>query len=216
MRIGIIGGTGGLGAGLADRLLRHGHSVLIGSRDAAKAEAVAAELRAANPDGTVQGADNATVAREGEIVAITVPYASHLDTLRMVADELCGKILIDATVCLQPPKVGTVQIPAEGSACVQAQRFLGERVKVIAALQNISAGHLAGDDQIQCDVLVCGDDREAKDTVLGLIGTIGLDAWDAGPIENSVAVEAMTSVLISINRRHKLSGAGVRIRAAHG
>jgi len=215
--IAIVGGTGGLGGALADRLARHGHEIIIGSRDAAKAELAAEALRKAIPDAAdrIAGTDNVSAARRGGTVVLTIPYGSHTQTLREIEPVLAGKILIDTTVCLNPPKVGTVQIPAEGSACVQAQALLGPDVRVVAAFQNISALHLAGNEQLNCDVLVCADDVDARREVVALVDTLGLKAWHAGPIANSVGVEAMTSILISINRGHKVSGAGVRILPAH-
>lgn len=215
-KIAIVGGTGGLGGALAERLARHGISVIIGSRDPSKAETAARALLDRIPNARIAAMSNEAAARAGDVIAVTVPYSSHTETLQGIAGALSGKILIDATVCLNPPKVGTVAIPAEGSACVQAQRMLGDKVRVVAAFQNISAAHLGGEEDLNCDVLVCADDPEALRSVADLVETIGLKAWEAGPIANAVGVEAMTSILISINRRHKIKGAGVRIMAAHG
>jgi 8-hydroxy-5-deazaflavin:NADPH oxidoreductase len=211
-RIGILGGTGAQGTGLALRLSAADHDVTIGSRDAAKARKTAAELatRIAKP---VKGADNRSACGDAEIVFLTVPYAAQRATVEEVLAELAGKILVDTTVPLQPPKVGVVQLPDGRSAVAAIQERVGKSVRVISAFQNVSAQHL-GDlaHAVDCDVLVCGDDREACETVIALAADIGLRGLYAGPIANSVAAEALTSVLITINRRYKVpGGAGVRI-----
>jgi NADPH-dependent F420 reductase len=129
-----------------------------------------------------------------------------------VAEALQGKILIDVTVPLVPPKVFRVQLPEGGSAVEAVQKELGEGVRVVSAFQNISAHHLTKlDEQVECDVLVCADDSAAADEVVALANEIGLTAWNAGPLCNSVVSEALTSVLISLNRRYKVPGAGIRI-----
>ena len=127
---------------------------------------------------------------------------------------LTGKVLIDVTVPLMPPKVGTVQLPEGGSAVVRAQALLGDEVDVVSAFQNVGAMHLQGDHGIACDVLVTGNKRAARDTVIKLVEALGLRGWHAGPLANSAAAEAMTSVLISINRHHKINGAGIVITGA--
>lgn len=202
----IIGGTGALGAALAGRLAAAGHRVWVGSRDAAKAQAFAATL-----PGDVHGAGVAEAAAQGEIVVLTVPYAAHADTLAQVHAAAQGKIVVDTTVPLKPPKVGTVQLPAAGSAVVEAQLALGPGVRVVSALQNIGAEKLAQGGAIDADVLVTGDDTEAVEAVCALLGTLGLRSWHAGPLANSAAAEALTSVLIQLNRRYKLVQAGLRI-----
>ena len=134
-----------------------------------------------------------------------------------MADLLAGKILIDTTVPLMPPKVARVQLPSGGSAVAAVQEMLGSSVRVVSAFQNVPA-HLLLDlaHDVDCDVLVCGDDVAARETVIQLIGAIGLRGIHAGPIANSAATEALTSVLISINARYKVPGSGIRITGLSG
>lgn len=202
----IIGGTGALGAALVVRFARLGHTVWIGSRDAAKATAAADGIA-----GDVHGAGLAEAAANGEIVFLTVPYAAHAETLAQIRDAAKGKIVIDTTVPLRPPKVGTVQLPAAGCAAVEAAEALGGDVRVVSALQTIGAEKLAAGGPIDADVLVAGDDSEAVEVVRSLLGQLGLRSWHVGPLANSAAAEAMTSLLIQVNRRYKLVQAGVRI-----
>jgi NADPH-dependent F420 reductase len=212
----VIGGTGALGTGLAMRWAAAGYPVIIGSRDAAKAEAAASAIRPGGGAPAVRGADNESAARAGEIVVVTVPFASHASTLEAICEAAVGKILVDTTVPLVPPKVATVQLPPEGSAAVAAQRLLGDAVRVVSAFQNVAAHKLQTGQTIDCDVLVCGNDRAARDIVIGLAQSIGLRGVDAGPLANSAAAEALTSVLIGINRRYKIDGAGIRITGSFG
>ncbi len=209
--IALLGGTGDLGTGLAWRWARAGHRILIGSRTAERAEEAAAKLRERCPGAEVRGLDNLTAAREAGIVALTVPAAHQLDTLAAVREALQGKILIDVTVPLVPPKVGTVQLPPEGSAGKRAQLLLSEGVDVVSAFQNISALLLQQDVQIECDVLVAGNRKAARERVIALAADAGLRGWHGGPIENAAAAEALTSILIQINRSGGLSHAGIRI-----
>lgn len=210
--IAVLGGTGHEGAGLAMRWAKAGLTVVIGSRDAARAAEKAAEI-AALTGGTVSGADNAAAAAAAAVVVLAVPYAGQAATAQSVAAELQGKILIDVTVPLVPPKVARVQLPEGGSAVEALQRRLGEGVKVVSAFQNVSAHQLADlAHDVDCDVLVTGDDEAARETVCDLARKAGMRAFAAGPLANSAAAEALTSVLISINRRYKVAaGAGIRI-----
>lgn len=202
----IIGGTGALGAALAGRLATAGHEVWIGSRDPERAQAAARDLA-----GDVFGAGLAEAAARGEIVFLAVPYAAHADTLRQIRDAVQGKVVVDTTVPLRPPKVGTVQLPAAGCAAVEAAQALGEGVRVVSALQTIGAEKLAAGGPIEADVLVAGDDAEAVEVVRGVLSELKLRSWHVGPLANSAAAEAMTSLLIQLNRRYKLVQAGVRI-----
>ena len=212
--IAVLGGTGAEGSGLAMRWARAGLKVIIGSRLAEKGAAAAAAYNAhigavAHP---LSGTDNLSAAQAADIAVLTVPYAAHLATLGGIKDALQGKILLDVTVPLVPPKVSIVQLPAAGSACLEAQNFLGEGVQVVAAFQNISAEHLGDPDHaLDCDVLVAGNSKEAKQVAIELAHLAGLDAFDAGPLANAGVIEGMTSVLIGINIRHKIKGAGVRL-----
>lgn len=207
----IIGGAGALGAALARRLASAGHTIWVGSRDAAKAAAFAQELGAGGYPGAVHGCGNAEAAARGDIVVLTVPYAAHADTLLQIRDAAQGKIVVDTTVPLRPPKVGTVQLPAAGCAAVECQASLGPGVRVVSALQTIGAEKLGSGGAIDADVLVSGDDSEAVEAVRAMLAQLGLKSWHVGPLANSAAAEAMTSLLIQINRRYKIAQAGVRI-----
>lgn len=216
-RIAVLGGTGDLGWGLALQLARAGYAVTIGSRQAEKAERAAQALLAEAPDVSVDGAANPGAAAAADIVIMTVPYASQQPTLESVREQVQGKIFVDATVPLVPPKVMRVQLPEGGSAAKQTQALLGDGVRVVSAFQNVAAAHLRsgrlGDGE--CDVLVCGNDPDARQAVVELAEAIGLRAWHAGPIDNSAVAEGLTSVLIFLNKKYKLDGAGIRI-TGHG
>jgi len=209
MRIAIVGGTGKEGTGLAIRWGRAGHFVSIGSRDVSKATAKAAELAAAG-HGVFEGGDNAGAARAGEVVVLTVPYAAHEQTLRAIQPGLSGKVLVDVTVPLIPPQVSRVQLPKGKAAALEAQQILGGEVQVVSALHHVSYVLLSdpGSSE-QCDVLVAGDDAQARTRVIGLVRDLGLRGLDAGPLVNSIALESLTSVLIYLNRRYKSPGAGI-------
>jgi 8-hydroxy-5-deazaflavin:NADPH oxidoreductase len=177
-----------------------------------RAQATAAEINGRIGAERASGADNLAAAQAGEIAVLAVPYAAQLATLTEVKAALAGKILIDVTVPLMPPQVGRVQLPDGGSAAVKAQAMLGEGVRVVSAFQNVSAEHLKVlGHAIDCDVLVCGDDREARTTVIALARDAGMRAFHAGPLCNSAVAEALTSVLITINRQYKIKDSGIRI-----
>jgi NADPH-dependent F420 reductase len=216
-RIAVLGGTGAQGSGVVLRLAAAGHEVTIGSRDAGRAGSAAAELsqRIGKP---VAGADNRDAAAAAEVVFLTVPYGVQRPTVEAVLDHLQGKILVDATVPLLPPRVSVVQLPEGHSAVAAIAQLAGKSVRVVSALQNVSAQHLADlDHEVDCDVLVCGDDVGACETVIGLCADMRLRALHAGPIRNSAAAEALTSLLIAINRRYKVpGGAGIRITGIPG
>jgi NADPH-dependent F420 reductase len=214
--IAVIGGTGNLGTGLALRLARTGYRVVIGSRQADKAVTAAQDVTA-RAGRRVQGMPNAAAAAVADIAILTVPFAHHRPTLESVREAVQGKIFVDATVPLVPPKVMRVQLPPEGAAAVQAQQLLGENVRVVSAFQNVAAAHLQeGGDHAEGDVLVCGNDPAARQAVIGLAEAMGLHAWHAGPIENSAVAESLTSVLIFMNRFYKIDGAGMRITGEPG
>ncbi|MYF11584.1 MAG: NADPH-dependent F420 reductase [Gammaproteobacteria bacterium] len=209
--IAILGGTGDLGTGLAIRWSRAGYRIIIGSRTLPKAERAVANLHAISPDTPAVPMENADAAAAGDIVVLTVPAEHQLSTLAGVKAALAGKILIDVTVPLVPPKVGTVQLPPEGSAGKRAQDLLGEEVMVVTAYQNVAAHLLQEDVRIECDVLIAGNKKVARDKVMQLTEEAGMTGWHAGPIENSAAAEALTSILIQINRRHDISHSGIKI-----
>jgi NADPH-dependent F420 reductase len=205
-KIAILGGTGDLGSGLAKLWLMAGHTVVIGSRSAAKAQDFAKELG----DGA-QGDDNLNAAKAADIVVIAVPFSSHDATITEIKDAVQGKIVVDAAVPLVPPKVSTVQLPAEGSAAQIAQRLLGGDVKVVSAFHNVGAAKLHAGQRADCDILVFGNDKESREIIIALAGEVATRGVDGGVLANSAAAEALTSVLIGINRRYKVPGAGIRI-----
>jgi len=209
--IAILGGTGDLGTGLAIRWSKAGYKIVIGSRTLPKAQAAVAELEKISPTTPAAAMENTDAATAGDIVVLTVPAEHQLSTLETVKSGLRGKILIDVTVPLVPPKVGMVQLPVEGSAGKRAQNFLGDDVHVVTAFQNVAAHLLKEDVTVECDVLVAGNKRAARDKVIQLAQEAGMTGWHAGPIENSAAAEALTSVLIQINRRHDISHSGLQI-----
>jgi NADPH-dependent F420 reductase len=210
--IGIIGGTGKEGKGLAFRWLKAGFRVLIGSRQAEKAKAAAEDLiEMFGGSADVEGMTNPEVAQSADVVVLTVPFSAHAATLEGLKENLRGKILIDVTVPLVPPKVSKVQMPPAGSAAQEAQAILGDETEVVAAFQNVSYERLIHDEDIGCDVLVTGSSKAARAKVLELIRAGNMIGFDAGPIENSVVVEGLTSVLIGINRQFGVQHAGIRI-----
>ena len=209
--IAILGGTGDLGTGLAIRWSRAGHEIIIGSRTLEKARTAVANLHKISPETPAQAMENPDAAAAGDIVVLTVPAEHQVSTLETVREGLKGKILIDVSVPLVPPRVGTVQLPDAGSAGKRAQDFLGDDVMVVSAFQNIAAHLLQQDIQIECDVLVAGNRRSARDKVIELAAEAGLTGWHAGPIDNAAAAEALTSILIQINRRHDVSHSGIKI-----
>lgn len=212
LKIAVLGGTGAEGSGLAYRWSRAGCSVVIGSRDAARAEACAAELNALPGVGGLRGASNEDAVKSADIVVLTVPYAAQQSTIVPLKDALHGKILVDVTVPLKPPKVDRAALPDGGSAVAAIQAALGPDTRVVSACQNVSAHHLKDPHhEIDCDVLVCGDDPQACEQIVALVQLAGLRGIHAGPVANSVAAEALTSLLIFINKKYKVKGSGIRI-----
>ncbi len=211
-KLAVIGGTGKEGKGLALRWANAGYEIIIGSRDAGRAATTANELNVALGQSNVSGLGNADAARAADIVVLSVPYEAHAATLDMIAEGAQGKILIDVTAPLDPENKKKVLHVPEGSAAQAAQLKLGTNVRVVAAFQNISYTHLSdlhGD--LGCDVLVCGNDKEAKKQVIALAKAAGMSAFDAGPIENAVVAEGLTAVLININIAFKIKNAGIRV-----
>jgi hypothetical protein len=211
--IGIVGGTGKEGKGLAYRWVQAGHRVIIGSRQWEKAQRAVEELSELLGGETelLQGMENRDAVVACEIAVITVPYAAHKPTLEDLKDALDGKIVVDVVVPIVPPKVTKVQMPEAGSVAQEAQAILGENCRVVDAFQNISHERLMQEKEVDCDVLVCGKGKAARDVVLGLVADTGLQGWDAGPIENAVVVEGMTSILIGLNIQHRVHASGIRI-----
>ncbi|MEY3713783.1 MAG: NADPH-dependent reductase [Pseudomonadota bacterium] len=208
--IAVIGGTGQLGAAIARRLAKAGRPVIIGSRDPIKAEAAARQL-GAELGCEVAFGGNVAAAGAAQIVILTVPFASQRTTLEDIRSSVLGKIVIDTTVPLMPPKVMRVQLPPEGSAAQRAQDILGEEVRVVSAFHNVAAHKLITDAIVDCDVLVFGDDKAAREVAVSLVDACGLRGLHGGALANSAAAEAMTSVLIFLNKNYSADGAGVRI-----
>ena len=216
LTIAVLGGTGKEGKGLAYRWAQAGYRVLIGSRTSEKAVTAASEImELLEGSSSVVGTTNLEAAQQADIAVLTVPYSAHRATLEGVRDALKGKLLIDVTVPLVPPKVSKVQMPAAGSAAQEAKEILGEEVEVVAAFQNVSHEHLLGEENVECDVLVTGTSKKARVEALTLVEAAGLIGWDAGPIENSVVVEGLTSVLIHINKQYGSTHSGIRITGAN-
>jgi NADPH-dependent F420 reductase len=205
-RIAIVGGTGKLGAAIARRLARAGRSVVIGSRTKESA------IRTAELIGFgATGLGNAEAAAAGDIVFLTVPFAVQAEMIHEIVPHIAGKILVDTTVPLMPPKVMRVQLPEEGSAAIRTQTLLGEGVTVVSGFHNVAGHKLATDEDIACDVLVFGDDKGARSAIVALANEMGLRGLHGGALANSAAAEALTSVLIFINRTYRVDGAGIRI-----
>ena len=210
--IAIVGGTGKEGTGLALRWALHGYRVIIGSRDAARAADHAKALNERLGDDFMTGKGNADATAEADFVVLSVPYSAHKDTLDAIKDKLDGKILIDLAVPLQPPKVRTVYVPPGLSAAQEAQKQVGDGVRVVGAFHNISSEKMQNPDTlVDCDVLVTGDDDGAKADVIKLVEAVGVRGIDAGSLANSVAAESLTAVLLYINKKYGVKGAGIRI-----
>jgi NADPH-dependent F420 reductase len=210
MRIAVLGGTGKEGRGLALRWAKAGHDVVLGSREADRARAKAEELSSLSGK-TVRGSDNASAAAGAEVVLLSVPYAGHAALLSELRSVLQGRIVIDITVPLQPPRVREVHLPAGQAAALEAQALLGPGVRVVAALHHVSSIHLGDlDHALEGDVLVCSDDEAARALVVELVGDLGMRALDAGPLRNAIALESLTPVLLHINKKYKVEGTAIR------
>ncbi|WP_137787505.1 NADPH-dependent F420 reductase [Sphingomonas sp. 3P27F8] len=204
--IAVIGGTGKLGAALARRLAKSGRRVIIGSRSAESAEQTARELGFG-----LTGLNNADAASAADVIIVAVPFGAQEATLADIAPFCSRKIVVDTTVPLVPPKVMRVQLPTEGSAAVRAQSFLGEDVTLVSAFHSVAAHKLITDQIVDCDVLVFGDDKDARAVVVELADAVGLRGLHGGALANSAAAEALTSVLIFMNKTYSVDGAGIRI-----
>ena len=183
----------------------------MGSRSAEKAELTAAELNARLGTQTVCGLTNQEAAAAAEIVVLTVPFANHEAIVEDITEAVQGKIVVDTTVPLVPPKVSRVQLPEGGSVAKRTQENLGENVRVVSAFQTVAAAHLAEDGPVEGEVLVCSNNVEARTVILALVEAVGLKGWHGGPIDNSVVSESLTPLLIFLNKRYQLNGAGIRI-----
>jgi len=211
-QIAIIGGTGKEGNALAYRFAKAGIPVIIGSRDATKGENAAREMNARLGLANVSGTSNRAAAAQADIVLLSVPYDGMKPILEDLRDAVQNKIVINIASSLDPERKSRAKPPAAGSVTAEVQQFFGETVKVVCAFQNISPEKLgAVEEKIDSDVIVCGGDKAARETVIELIRKIGMDAFDGGVLANAVAVEAMTAVLIAVNIKYKVRGAGIRL-----
>lgn len=208
INIAIVGGTGSLGSALALRLVAPGVRVIIGSRDAEKARTVVESLRQKVAQGSLEGRVNREAVREADFVVIAVPYEGHAATLAQLKGQLAGKTVIDAVV---PLKKARPFVPPAGSALLEAQQILGDEAPVIGALHNISAVDLQSLEAPLGDVLVCGDNDAAKQSVMEIMHRIGARAFDAGPAAHAYIIEGITGVLIYLNRKYKSRHASVKI-----
>ena len=209
--IAVIGGTGGLGSALAFRWGNAGYKILIGSRNNEKASVSAQKLNDRLGKEVASGFNNREAAKLAEIIVLTIPFPNHSDIIEEIKDEAQGKIVVDTTVPLIPPKVSRVQLPENGSVAKLAQEKLGQNVRLVSAFQNVAATALESNEPLEGEVLVCGNDVEARSTVISIVEAAGLKGWHAGPIDNSVVSESLTPILIFLNKRYKLNGSGIRI-----
>ena len=221
--IAIIGGTGGLGSALAFLWGQSGYKIILGSRNEEKAKLSADKLNNLLDKISAKGMSNRDAANAAEIIVLTVPFSNHNAIVDEIMEVAQGKIVVDTTVPLVPPKVSRVQLPEGGSVARMTQEKLGENVRVVSAFQTIAAAELAkvtSSGKASCvnshswlknEVLVCGNNVEARSCVISLVEAAGLKGWHAGPIDNSVVGESLTPVLIFLNKRYKLNGSGIRI-----
>lgn len=212
MQLAVLGGTGDEGLGLAMRFAVAGHEVIIGSRVRERAEAASEQVAAAAPGARVSGAENAEAASQAEVVFVAVPYAGQRPTLEPLAEALSGKLVVTVVVPLSFGRGGPqAEAVPEGSAALQAQAIL-PGARVASAFQNLSAHQLQDlGSPVDCDVVVCGVDRESRETVLELAGSIpGVRGIDGGPLSYSRYVEELTALLLALNRRYKIES-GIRI-----
>jgi len=221
--IAIIGGTGALGSALAFRWGQSGYKIILGSRNEDKAKLSASKLNNLLGKESAKGLSNRDAANASEIIVLTVPFSNHNAIVDEIMEVAQGKIVVDTTVPLVLPKVSRVQLPEGGSVARQTQEKLGKNVRVVSAFQTIAAAELAtetsrgslsggnGHSSLENEVLVCGNNVEARSCVISLVEAAGLKGWHAGPIDNSVVSESLTPVLIFLNKRYKMNGSGIRI-----
>ena len=209
--IGILGGSGALGSGLSYRLGKAGYQVVIGSRNPVKALEKVNEINLRLKQEKISIESNYLAAEKSELVILTGPFSNHREIVEEIAKVVQNKIVLDTTVPLVPPKVARVQLPEYGSVAKKTQELLGKEVRVVSAFQNVAASHLDGDDALAGEILVFGNNKDARETIIGLIQEIGMKGWHGGSIDNSVVAESMTSVLIFMNKFYNMEGAGINI-----
>ena len=210
-KIGIIGGSGSLGFALSNRLIKESFKVMIGSRSPEK---VISKIGEINKDLDVQNLKVQGIgqtARESELIFLTVPFSAHHKTVLEIKPFVQGKIVVDTTVPLVPPKVARVQLPDSGCVARMTQEILGNDVHVVSALHNVAATELAKSQTTDVEVMVFGNNKEARETVIQLISKISLKGWHCGSIDNAVVAESLTPVLIFMNKFYNLNGSGIKI-----
>ena len=212
-KVAIVGGTGNLGSALALRLGAPGVKIIIGSRDAEKAKKAVEALKPKLRAGEITGTTNREAVKDADFVVIAVPYEGHQQMVSDLKGQLAGKIVIDTVVPLN--KVRPF-VPPAGSALQEAQQILGDEAAVIGALHNISAVDLGDVESPLGDVLVCGDNAEAKQKVMEIIQRIGATAYDGGSATNAYVIEGLTGVIIHLNRKYKSKHGAIRITGLAG
>ncbi|HEY7558343.1 MAG TPA: NADPH-dependent F420 reductase [Candidatus Binatia bacterium] len=208
LTVAIVGGTGNLGGALALRLGAPGVKVIIGSRDAQKAQNAVETLRPKMRAGDLEGMTNQQAVKDADFVVIAIPYEGQAQMIQDLKGQVAGKIIIDSVVPLNKVKPF---VPPAGSALQEAQQILGDEAPVIGALHNVSAVDLGDVDSSLGDVLVCGDNAEAKQKVMDIIRRIGARAFDAGPASNAYVIEGITGVIIYLNRKYKSKHGSIKI-----
>ena len=211
-KLAIIGGTGKEGNAIAFRFARVGVPVLIGSRSAEKAQAAASEMNQRIKATNVEGFSNRDAAAKADIILLSVPYDGMKPILEDVRETAQNKIVINIASALDPERKSRAKPPAAGSVTAEVQQFFGDTAKVVCAFQNISPEKLeAVEEKIDTDVIVCGGDKAARELVVDLIRRTGINSFDGGVLANAVAVEAMTAILIAVNIKYKIKGAGIKL-----
>jgi NADPH-dependent F420 reductase len=213
LSVAIVGGTGNLGSALALRLGAPGVKIIIGSRDAEKAKNVVASLKPRLRAGEIVGMTNQEAVKDANFVVIAVPYEGQAQMVQDLKGQVAGKVIIDTVVPLNKVKPF---VPPAGSALQEAQQILGDEAPVIGALHNISAVDLGDVDSSLGDVLVCGDNAEAKQKVMEIITRIGATTYDAGPASNAYVIEGLTGVIIALNRKYKSKHGSIKITGIAG
>jgi len=209
--IGILGGSGALGSGLSYRLGKAGYQIVVGSRNPGMASEKINEINQRLKQEKISIESNYLAAEKSDLVILAVPFSNHSALVEEIAPVVQKKIVVDTTVPLVPPKVARVQLPEFGSVAKKTQELLGNDVRVVSAFHNVAAALLIGDNLIKGEVLVFGNNKDARENIIGLIQKIGMKGWHAGSIDNSVVAESMTSVLIFMNKFYKMEGAGINI-----
>jgi 8-hydroxy-5-deazaflavin:NADPH oxidoreductase len=211
--VAIVGGTGNLGTALALRLGAPGVKVVIGSRDAEKAKNAVQTLKPKMRAGEMEGTTNPIAVRDADFVVIAVPYEGQAQMVQDLKGQVAGKIIINTVV---PLNKGKPFVPSAGSALQEAQQILGDEAPVIGALHNISAVDLGEAAASLGDVLVCGDNADAKQRVMEIIRRIDAQPFDGGPASNAYVIEGLTGVIIYLNRKYKSKHGSIRITGISG